>query len=104
MSNIAGNASVISAMDFRKEPGSVLDRVDYRNETFVVKRAGKAKAVLIPMREYEQLQRIKQDAKDRFWLMTQELQAAFRDVDPGEVEREIEQAVKEVRTRKNHDS
>lgn len=99
MTSLTRNANVISAMDFRSEPGSVLDRVDYRNEAFIVKRAGKAKAVIIPVREYEQLQRIRQEAKDRFGDMTQELQEAFRDVDPIEIEREISLGIQKVRTK-----
>jgi len=99
MTSSTKNANVISAMEFWKEPGSVLDRVDYRNEAFIVKRAGKAKAAIIPIREYEQLQRIRQEAKNRFWDMTQELQEAFRDVDPIEVEREISLGIQKVHSK-----
>lgn len=96
---IAGTAS-ISAMDFRKQPGQFLDRVSYRNESFVIERAGEPKAVLVPVRDYQEMKRSKQAAKDRFYAMTQDLRKAFKNVDPKEVEREIEKAIDEVRAAK----
>jgi prevent-host-death family protein len=90
-------ATAITAMDLRREPGKWLDMVDYRNQSFVIQRAGKPKAVIIPFREYEQVRRVRREARERFWAMAQELRAAFKDADPKEVERETAKAIAEVR-------
>jgi prevent-host-death family protein len=95
-------ATTITAMDLRREPGKWLDMVDYRNQSFVIQRAGKPKAAIIPIREYEQVQRVKCEARERFWTMTQELCAALKDVDPKEVERETAKAIAEVRAKKRN--
>ena len=91
------NTTTISAMDLRKEPGNYLDRVDLRGETFVIERSGKAKAALLPIREYEDIQRRKQAAREKFGQMTEELQQAFVGVNLREAETEIENGMKEAR-------
>lgn len=65
-----------------------------------MERAGEAKAVIVPVREYQEIQRIKQEARERAWQAAQELQAAFKNVNPQEVEREIERTIQEVRAQK----
>lgn len=46
---------IITATDLRKSPGQFLDRVFYRDESFVVERAGKPMAIIGPVnREMEQ--------------------------------------------------
>lgn len=62
-----------------------------------MERAGEPKAVIIPIREYEDLQRIKREARERFMKMTQEIQAAFAGMNSSEIEQEIATAIKEVR-------
>lgn len=100
-SSLAGTASV-SAMDFRKEPGRFLDRVSYRGESFLIERAGEPKAVLVPIRDYQAMKRLKETAKDRFFSMTKELRQSFKNVDSKEIEVEIEKAIGETRkTKKN---
>ena len=87
-------------MELRNQPGTLLDRVFYRGESFVVEKAGEARAVIVPVREYEDMQRRKQSAREQFWQMTQELQTAFAGVDPQEIEAEIDKAIQEVRAAK----
>lgn len=97
MSSLAGNARIINAMDLRSEPGTYLDRVDYRNEAFIINRAGRPKAVLVSVREYEQLVRQREEAKKRFWELTDEVRARTSQFDPGEVQAAIDKAVEAVR-------
>ncbi|MCC7451628.1 MAG: type II toxin-antitoxin system prevent-host-death family antitoxin [Anaerolineae bacterium] len=92
MSLQVGTAT-ISAMDLRKETGALLDRVDYRGERFIVERSGKPKAVLIPLSEYEQLERQRREARERFWIQTQEIRKAFANEDPQKVEALIQEAI-----------
>ncbi len=90
----------ISMMELRNQPGTLLDRVFYRGESFVVEKAGEARAVIVPIRDYQEMQQRKQAARERFWAMTQELQQAFEGVDSRKIESEIEQAIREVRAAK----
>ena len=62
--SLIGTAS-ISAMDLRKEPGRFLDRVSYRGESFLIERAGEPKAVLVPVRDYREMKRLKQVSTDQ---------------------------------------
>jgi prevent-host-death family protein len=45
---------VISAMTARKQFGQLLEESFYRGDTFVVERAGKPMAALVPIEQYQQ--------------------------------------------------
>ena len=96
MSTFQGTAT-ISAMDLRKDTGKILDLADYRNERFLVERAGKAKAVIIPVREYQDYQRVKQESKDAFFKTVDLLQKRLTDKDPKAIEAAVESAIYAVR-------
>ncbi len=93
---LAGTTS-ISAMDLRSNPGTILDKVDYKQESFIVERAGKPKAVLIPINNYGQYLDLKGQAKERFFDMTDDLRNAFSKEKPEVVQKEIQKAIKETR-------
>lgn len=84
----------ISAMDFRTNPGTILDRVDYRKESFLIERAGKPKAVLIPVSLYLIIEK----ARQRMIAANRDAQKAFRVVNQKKIRGEINKAIKEVRT------
>jgi prevent-host-death family protein len=92
--------STISMMELRNQPGTVIDRVFYRGETFIVEKAGEAKAAIVPLREYEEMKRRKKEAKERFWVMTQELREGMKGVDTQEIQAEIDEAIQEVKAKK----
>ena len=83
----------ISAMDFRANPGTILDRVDYRKESFLIKRAGKPKAVLIPISLYQ----IVENARKRLFASNKHIQKTFADVKIATMERELNKAIIAVR-------
>ena len=87
----AGTPS-ISAMELRSNPGTVLDRVDYRNESFIIERAGKPKAVLIPVYDYQKLLRIKKDAKQNLFRMIDKIQKRASQYDPKKIQSAIDEA------------
>ena len=93
--SLAGTIS-ISAMELRSNPGTILDRVDYKKESFIVERAGKAKAVLIPMSEYEEVQRIKKDAKSKLLSMAKKIQKQTSKYDPKKIQAAIDEAVENI--------
>ncbi len=94
---IPPRATTINAMDLRRESGTLLDRADYRNESFVIERAGKPKAVLVPYSEFEQLQRIRQEARERYFASVGTMREAFSDLPEEEINALVEEAVQSVR-------
>lgn len=90
--------TTINAMDLRREVGTLLDRADYRRESFVIERAGKPKAALVPYTEFEQLQRICQEARTRYFEHVEELQDKFADLSSEHLEKLIEEAVQNSRS------
>ena len=83
----------ISAVEARKRLGDVLSSVYYRDDEVVIERAGKAMAVVIPWRRYEAMER---DRK-RLIEIIEEVHERNKGVPPEVIEREIEQAIREVR-------
>lgn len=94
---IVPKATTINAMNLRREFGTLLDRADYRNESFVIERAGKPKAVLVPYSEFEQLQRIRREAREQFFATVDEMREAFSDLSEQEINALVEEAVQSVR-------
>lgn len=84
-------------MELRNQPGTLLDRVFYRGESFVVEKAGEARAVIVPIREYKDMVRRKQAARERFWEMTQELRKRLEPYEPEEIQAAIDEAIEAVR-------
>lgn len=90
--SLAGTPS-ISAMDLRSNPGTILDRVDYRQESFVIERAGKAKAVLIPVSVYKKIE----EAHQRVFTTNKQIARAFKKESPKKIVKEINKAIAEIR-------
>jgi prevent-host-death family protein len=95
---ILPKATTINAMDLRRESGTLLDRADYRRESFVIERAGKPKAVLVPYSEFEQLQRIRQEAENRFFATVDEMREAFSDMSEQDIDTLVDEAVQSARS------
>jgi antitoxin (DNA-binding transcriptional repressor) of toxin-antitoxin stability system len=87
-------------MDLRSQPGTVVDNVFYRNQSIVIRRKGKARAVIVPLREYADMQRRKQEAKERFFAMTDEIRKRTAQDDPEAIQAAIDEAVEAVRREK----
>lgn len=80
-------------MDLRTSPGTILDRVDYRKESFLIERAGKPKAVLIPISLYQ----LVEQARRRLFAATRDAQKAFRAAGQKKTRVEINKAIQEIR-------
>ncbi len=90
---------IISAMQARQRFGELLDKGFYQGRSFLVERAGKVMVAIIPATEYQQLQRLKTEARESFFTTTKELrnrvaQSRLRDED---IQALIDEAVMEVR-------
>lgn len=71
----------------------IIERVYDQGDEVVVECDGKPMAAVVPIRQYESMQR----SKDRLWELFNKNWKANRDVDPAEVEAAVEQATREVR-------
>lgn len=70
-----------------------IERVYGQGDEVAVECDGKPMAAVVPIRQYESMQR----SKDRLWELFNKNWKANRDVDPAEVEAAVEQATREVR-------
>lgn len=88
---------IIAAQDARRRFGELLDKADYRRESFLIERAGQAKAAIVPISEYNQMQYMKQEARKRLFARIEQTQKQLADRDPEEIEAVIQEAVEATR-------
>lgn len=87
----------VSAVQARQRLGEILESVYYRGDEVVIERAGKTMAVVIPAGRYEAMQQARQRAWDRAWELVERAQERNRDVPYEVIEREVNEAIREVR-------
>jgi len=80
-------------MEARKRLGELLEGVYYRGDEVVIERAGKAMAVVIPAERYAAIER----SRERLWELIEKAQERNKDVPYEVIEREVEEAIREVR-------
>ena len=83
----------ISAVEARKRLGEILESVYYRGDEVVIERAGKPMAVVIPAQRYEVMER----SRERLFELIEKNWERNKDVPYEEIEREVQEAIKEVR-------
>jgi prevent-host-death family protein len=86
-----------SAVEARKRLGEILEGVFYRGDEVVIERAGKPMAVVIPAERYETMER----SRERLFELIEENWERNKDVPYEEVQREVEQAIREGRGRRD---
>lgn len=74
----------------------MLEGVFYRGDEVVIERSGKPMGVLVPMSRYETIER----SRERLWELIEQARERNRDVPPELIEREVDEAVREVRGKK----
>jgi len=89
----------ISAMDLRREPGTYLDRVDLRSESFIVERAGKPKAVLISLQEFKQIERFRAAARARVIELSDKMQKNAAGYSEKQIDVITEKALADIRSK-----
>jgi prevent-host-death family protein len=87
------NRRTISAVSARKRLGEVLEGVFYRGDEVVIERAGRAMAVVIPTERYRAIER----SRERLFNFIEKAQARNKDVPFEVIEREVSEAIQEVR-------
>ena len=83
----------ISAVEARKRLGEILESVYYRGDEVVIERAGKPMAVVIPAQRYEVMER----SRERLFELIEKNWERNKDIPYEEIEREVQQAIEEVR-------
>ena len=86
----------ISAMAARRKLGQVLEEVYYQGNQFIVERAGKPMAVVVPLDQYQQWK----ERREQFFAMIDEVRGRNEDATPEAIEAEVEGAVRAVRAEK----
>jgi prevent-host-death family protein len=86
----------VSAVDARKRLGEILESVYYRGDEVVIERAGKPMAVFVPVSRYQEIEA----SRDRLMELIEMNWEHNKDVPPEVLEKEIEQAIAEVRGRR----
>lgn len=85
--------SEVSAVSFRQNLGEMLNQVQYRNDTIVIKKDGKPVAALIDAELFARIRRM----RDRFDSLTGRIAEAYADVPPEEGMAEIDAATRKER-------
>ena len=97
----ADKMDTLSVLKLRKQLGEVLDKAYYQARGFVIERAGKEMAVILPMPVYRWMLQVKQRSADDFFAQSRKFQKAFSDMSEGELEALVDEAVQAVRLEKD---
>lgn len=87
---------IISALKARRNFGQLLEEVFHKGDSFIVERAGKPMAVVVPIEQYMQWK----EKREQFFAMIDEARQRNRDVPSEMIEAEVEKAVHQVREEK----
>lgn len=83
----------VNALKARKNLGQLLEEVYYKGDQYIVERAGRPMAAVVPIWQLEGWQK----RRERFFGAVEELWEKNRGVKPETVEREVAEAVRAVR-------
>ncbi|MCZ7562271.1 MAG: type II toxin-antitoxin system Phd/YefM family antitoxin [Burkholderiaceae bacterium] len=83
----------VSAVNFRQNPGEMLNLVQYRNDSIVINKDGKPVAALVDAELFARIRRM----RDRFDALSARIAEAYAEVPAEEGITEIDAAVAEER-------
>lgn len=86
----------VDAVVLRKNLGQYVNETYYRGDEFVIKRAGKAVAALVPLEDLKKLTAL----KDQGFKTLQSLRTANRRVSLRTVQKDVDHAIQRVRRRR----
>ena len=84
----------ISTIQLREKLGEILDQIYYRGDKFIIERKGKSLAVIIPFEEYQK----GREYRERSFAVYQKMWEANKEYSAEEVEKDVAEALKEVRS------
>src|SRR3990172_1750670 len=85
----------INALDARKKLGRLLEEVYYKGDQYIIERAGRPMAAVVPIWRLEEWQKRRQ----RFFGMVGELWEKNKSVRPDVIEQEVEEATRAARAK-----
>lgn len=85
----------VNALKARRNLGQLLEEVYYKGDQYVIERAGRPMAAVVPVWQLEEWQKRRQ----RFFGMVGELWQKNKKVKPDVIEREVEDAGRAVRAK-----
>ena len=85
----------VNALKVRKNLGQLLEEVYYKGDQYVIERAGRAMAAVVPVWQLKEWQ----ERRARFFGMVDELRRKGKKRKPSVVERDVADAVRAVRAR-----
>ena len=83
----------ISALDARRRLGELLEEVYYKGNQFIVERAGKPMAAVVPIKHYRQWRK----KRDELFAVIDEVRQRNQDTPSEEIEAKVAEAVREAR-------
>lgn len=86
----------VTASQVRQQLGRILSRVSRHEARAIIEEGGIPLAAIVSTQDLERLNRYDQERAERFAVVDR-MREAFKDVDPSEIEREVEAALAEVR-------
>ena len=87
-------AKKINALKARQHLGQLLEEVCYQNEQYIIERAGKPMAAVVPVWQLEE----RAKRREGFFATVDDIRQKNKRVKPQIIEREVAEAVKAVRT------
>ena len=85
----------VNALKARRELGRLLEEVFYKGDQYVIERAGRPMAAVVPVWQMEE----REKRRERFFGMVEEVWQRTKRLKPEVVEREVKQAIQAVRGR-----
>jgi len=76
--------------------GQILEEVYYRGDEYIIERAGKPMAAVVPVEQYEQWRK----EREELFALVDRVRERNREVAPEEIERDIAAAVSAARKRR----
>lgn len=83
----------VNALKARQNFGQMLEEVYYKGDQFVIERAGKPMAAVVPLWQLEEWQK----RREQFFAAVEDAQQQNQDVTPEVIEQEVQEAIRAVR-------
>jgi prevent-host-death family protein len=76
----------VSAQDARQRLGELLESVYYRGDSVIIERAGKPMGVVISPRRFAEIERRREEARQRLFAKMDQIHERTKNEDPEEIE------------------
>lgn len=85
----------VNALKARKNLGQLLEEVYYKGDQYVIERAGRPMAAVVPVWQLEEWQK----RRERFFGAVEEIWKKNKKVKPAVIEREVRETIQAVRAK-----